>query len=218
MPVIVVTRLRLRDPALLDEFFTDAVAAIEQATKSEGNLGADALADADNAWWSVSAWQERRLMQAYVDSQPHLGISARLDHYCDEATFVDWDQASPDLPDWQTSWRHLTADGQAARLTHPSTANQTRDFPPPVQPPPSGLRAAAHPFGQGVAADAMLVAEFAKLLAIDLLGQIPQRIVSGLREAQVTQGVNYPLPAVRHRHHLTRLVAEDGPSLTRRRP
>ena len=55
MPVIVVTRLRLRDPALLDEFFTDAVAAIEQAQKSEGNLGADALADANNAWWSVSA-------------------------------------------------------------------------------------------------------------------------------------------------------------------
>ena len=50
------TRLRLRDPALLDEFFTDAVAAIEQAMKSEGNLGADALADANNAWWSVSAW------------------------------------------------------------------------------------------------------------------------------------------------------------------
>jgi hypothetical protein len=34
MPVIVVTRLRLREPALLDEFFTDAVAAIEQAMKS----------------------------------------------------------------------------------------------------------------------------------------------------------------------------------------
>ena len=137
MPVIVVTRLRLRDPALLDEFFTDAVAAIEQAMKSEGNLGADALADANNAWWSVSAWQERSLMQTYVDSQPHLGISARLDHYCDEATFVDWEQAGPDLPDWQTNWRHLTADGKAAELTHPSAANQTRDFPPPVEPPPS---------------------------------------------------------------------------------
>ena len=129
MPVIVVTRLRLRDPALLDEFFTDAVAAIEQAMKSEGNLGADALADANNAWWSVSAWQERGLMRAFVDSEPHLGISARLDHYCDEAMFVDWDQASADLPDWQTSWRHLTADGKAAELTHPSAANQTHDFP-----------------------------------------------------------------------------------------
>ena len=94
MPVIVVTRLRLRDPALLDEFFTDAVAAIEQAMKAAGNLGADALADANNAWWSVSAWQERRLMQDYVGSQPHQAISTRLDHYCDEATFVDWEQAT----------------------------------------------------------------------------------------------------------------------------
>jgi hypothetical protein len=76
-------------------------------------------------------------MQVYVDSEPHLTIRARLDHYCDEATFVDWEQASPALPDWQTSWRHLTADGTAADLTHPSAANQTRDFPPPVQPPPS---------------------------------------------------------------------------------
>ena len=33
MPVIVVTRLRLKDPALLDEFFTAAVAATEQAQK-----------------------------------------------------------------------------------------------------------------------------------------------------------------------------------------
>jgi quinol monooxygenase YgiN len=135
MLVIVVTRLRLRDPALLDEFFTDAVAAIEQAMKSEGNLGADALADANNAWWSVSAWKERHLMQAYVDSEAHLGISTRLDHFCDEATFVDWEQDSPGLPDWRTSWRRLIADGKAAELTHPSAANRTRDFPSPVEPP-----------------------------------------------------------------------------------
>jgi hypothetical protein len=73
-------------------------------------------------------------MQAFVNSEPHLSITARLDHYCDEATFVDWEQDSPDLPDWQTSWRHLTADGQVAELTHPSAANQTRAFPLPVEP------------------------------------------------------------------------------------
>jgi quinol monooxygenase YgiN len=138
MPVVVVTRLRLKDPALLDEFFTAAVAAIEQAQKSDGNLGADALADAGNAWWSVSAWTGRRQMQAFVDAEPHAGISTRLDHFCDEATFVDWEQDSPHLPDWQTSWRHLTADGKVAELTHPSDANQTRAFPPPVEPAQSG--------------------------------------------------------------------------------
>jgi hypothetical protein len=138
MPVIVVTRLRLKDPALLDEFFAAAVAATEQAQESDGNLGVDALADANNAWWSISAWQERRPMQAFVDSEPHSSISRRLDHFCDEATFVDWEQDSPDLPDWQTSWRHLTANGNAAELTHPSQANQTRAFPPPVMAAETG--------------------------------------------------------------------------------
>ena len=137
MAVMVVTRLRLRDPALLDEFFTHAAAVLEQATKSEGNLGADALAEAHDAWWSVTAWEDRKHMRSFVDAEPHLSTERLLDHLCDEATFVDWEQASGDLPDWQTSWRHLTAHGKAAELTNPSAANQTRDFPPPVQPPPS---------------------------------------------------------------------------------
>ena len=98
----------------------------------------DALADANNAWWSVTAWQERRLMQSYVRSKPHQAIRSKIDHYCDEATFVDWEQDSPDLPDWQTNWRHLVADGQAAELTQPSAAHQTRDFPAPVVAPPAG--------------------------------------------------------------------------------
>jgi len=73
MPVIVVTRLRLKDPALFDEFFTAAVAAIEQAQKSAGNLGVDALSDANNAWWSVSSWQDRASMQAFVGHVPAAG-------------------------------------------------------------------------------------------------------------------------------------------------
>jgi hypothetical protein len=137
MAVIVVTRLRIKDPALNDEFFTDAVAALEQAQKSEGNLGVDALGDANDAWWTVTAWAERRLMHSYVRSEPHQSIRANLDRYCDEATFVDWDQDNPDLPDWPTNWRHLVADGQAAELTQPSAAHRTRDFPAPVVTPGS---------------------------------------------------------------------------------
>jgi hypothetical protein len=40
MPVIVVTRLRLKDSAFSEEFFASAVAVVEQATTSEGNLAA----------------------------------------------------------------------------------------------------------------------------------------------------------------------------------
>jgi hypothetical protein len=133
MPVIVVTRLRLRDPALLDEFFTAAVAVLEQAKNSDGSLGADVLADANDTWWTLTAWQERGPMRAYVGTEPHLSTMARLDDWCDEATFADWEQSSPDLPDWQTSYRRLIADGQVASLTHASDAHAARAFPPPVE-------------------------------------------------------------------------------------
>jgi hypothetical protein len=132
MPVIVVTRLRLRDAAFFDEFFASAVAVTEQAQGSAGNLGADVLAEADNTFWTRTAWQERDLMHAFVGSEPHLTTMGRLDDWCDEATFVDWEQASAALPDWQDGYRHLIANGQVASLTNASDAHHSRDFPAPI--------------------------------------------------------------------------------------
>jgi hypothetical protein len=117
MPVIVVTRLRLSDPALFDEFFASAVAVTEQAKNSDGNLGADVLADANNVFWTRTAWQARGPMEAFVGSEPHLTTMARLDDWCDEATFTDWEQSSLGLPDWQTGYDRLIAEGQVASLT-----------------------------------------------------------------------------------------------------
>jgi hypothetical protein len=132
MSVIVVTRLRLKDPTFFDEFFASAVAVVEQAQNSEGNLGADVLAEANNTYWTRTAWQERDLMHAFVGSEPHLTTMSRLDEWCDEATFVDWEQASGDLPDWQDGYGHLVASGQPASLTDATDAHLTRNFPAPV--------------------------------------------------------------------------------------
>jgi hypothetical protein len=132
MPIIVVTRLRLRDPAFFDDFFASAVAVVEQATSSAGNLGADVLAEANNTYWTRTAWQGRDLMGAFVGSEPHLGTMGRIDDWCDEATFVDWEQTDADLPDWQDGYGRLIASGQAASLTHATDAHHTRDFPAPV--------------------------------------------------------------------------------------
>jgi heme-degrading monooxygenase HmoA len=132
MPVIVVTRLRLKDPALFDEFFASAIAVVEQAQNSDGNLGADVLADANNTYWTCTAWQEHAAMHAFVGAEPHLGTMSRLDEWCDEATFVDWELDSTDLPDWKASYTRLIADGQVASLSQPSVAHDSRDFPAPV--------------------------------------------------------------------------------------
>ena len=129
MPVIVVTRLRLRDPAFFDEFFASAVAVVEQAKKSAGNLGADVLADAANTYWTTTAWQTRGGMDAFVGAEPHLRTMAHIDEWCDEATFVDWEQADPELPSWHDGYERLVADGHVASLRHPSAAHGSREFP-----------------------------------------------------------------------------------------
>jgi hypothetical protein len=134
MPVIVITRLRLRDPAFFDEFFASAVAVVEQAQGTAGNLAADVLAEANNTYWTRTAWQERSSMDGFVGSEPHLGTMARLDDWCDEAAFVDWEQPAEGPLDWQEGYRRLVADGQASSLTHWTDANKTRDYPAPVVP------------------------------------------------------------------------------------
>jgi len=91
VPVIVVTRLRLRNADQLNDFFTAAVAVLEQSKSTDGNLGADVLADANNTWWTVTAWQDRSHTDAFVGANPHLDTMDHLDTWCDQATFVDWE-------------------------------------------------------------------------------------------------------------------------------
>jgi quinol monooxygenase YgiN len=133
VPIIVVTRLRVKDSSLMGEFFPAAVALLEQARASAGHLGSDVLADANDVWWTCSAWRDRASMGAYVGSDPHLSTMARLDDWCDEATFVDWEQGDAELPSWPDAFAHLVADGTAATLAQPSEANETRAFPQPVE-------------------------------------------------------------------------------------
>jgi heme-degrading monooxygenase HmoA len=132
MPVIVVTRLRLKNPGVFDEFFASAVAVAEQAQTSEGNLGADVLAEANNTYWTRTVWQDRDLMDAFVSGEPHLHTMSRIDDWCDEATFAEWEQPAADLPDWQDGHRRLVASGQGPTLTRATQAHHTRDFPAPV--------------------------------------------------------------------------------------
>ncbi len=66
-------------------------------------------------------------------SEPHLGTMGHLSTWCDEATFVDWEQKSPELPDWQAAFDRLVKEGQVATVDHPSANHENRTFPPPFE-------------------------------------------------------------------------------------
>jgi hypothetical protein len=59
---------------------------------------------------------------------------SRIDDWCDEATFVDWEQDGAGLTDWQEGYRRIVAAGQATSLTHGTAAHGARGFPAPVVP------------------------------------------------------------------------------------
>ena len=134
MALVVVTRLRLRDPEFFDEFFAAVVAVVEQATSGEDNLAADVLAEASNTYWTRTCWQDAAAMRRFMVAEPHLSTMTRIDDWCDEATFASWEQADGVLPDWDDAYSRLIAQGQVVHLTFESQANATRSFPPISQP------------------------------------------------------------------------------------
>jgi hypothetical protein len=135
MPVVVVTRLRLANKDVMNDFFTAAVALLEQAKSSVGILNTDVLAEANDTWWSCTSWQDRDAMQAFVDTDPHHATMSSLDGWCDEASFVDWDQDGGELPGWQGAFERLVAQGHSAELSNPSPNNAALAFTPPVLDP-----------------------------------------------------------------------------------
>jgi hypothetical protein len=90
MAVVVVGWLRVKDTTVIDDFFSAATAVIEQAMHSRGNLDADVLDEEDNTYWIRAAWQSERCVTDFMVAEPHRSCMARVESWCDEATFVSW--------------------------------------------------------------------------------------------------------------------------------
>lgn len=55
----------------------------------------------------------------------------KLAGWCDEATYVHWEQANDAVPDLKTAHDRLVAEGVVSHVNHPSEANAFRVFPFP---------------------------------------------------------------------------------------
>src|SRR5262249_32374057 len=129
-----VTRLRLRDTRFFDEFFAAAVAVVEQAQSIDGNNAADVLAEANNTYWTRTSWRDAEGMRRVMVTEPHVATMSRIGEWCDEATFVNWEQPEGALPDWDDAYERLITGGQVVHLKFESVDNATRAFPSISQP------------------------------------------------------------------------------------
>lgn len=134
MTFISVTRLHLRSPLYFPLFLWNVWLSTRQIVNTSGFLGGKLVTDANQGYWTMTAWEEQAAMKFYRNSGAHRSVMPRLQDWCDEACLVHWQQTDSSLPDWEEAHRRLVADGFLTKLSHPSSAHLQRDIP---QPPSS---------------------------------------------------------------------------------
>ncbi len=130
MPLVSVTRLRLRSIRFLPPFVPHAVRSRTQAARAPGFRGGSLLMDR-LAFWTMTAWDRPESMRAYMRDGPHRTAMPRLAAWCDEASVVHWEQEDDALPPWPEAIRRMRAEGRPSRVRHPSPQHEALAFRTP---------------------------------------------------------------------------------------
>jgi hypothetical protein len=123
MPLVSVTRLRIRSPWFLPAFFFHAMRSTRQARAATVHGAVRLLPDARRTFWTCTLWPDLDAMRAYVSAGAHRKSMKRLAHWCDEASVVHWEQDSTELPTWEEAHRRMQQEGRPSRVDHPSAAH-----------------------------------------------------------------------------------------------
>jgi Domain of unknown function (DUF3291) len=130
--LISVTRLRVRSPLFMPQFFWYTFKSARQAARASGFLGGRVLTNPHKVFWTLTAWESEAAMNAYRTHAAHRAAMPKLLHWCDEAAVVHWTQETPELPTWNDAYERMTATGRASKVNHPSVAQVANKFPAPV--------------------------------------------------------------------------------------
>ena len=131
MPVVSITRLRVRSWRFVLPFIVYALRASSQAKNAQGNLGMSLLREAHNTYWTRTVWTTEAAMRAFMVAGPHGKVMRRLLEWCDEAALVHWQQETDQQPHWHDAHRRLQVEGRRSKVNHPSPAQENFQIPAP---------------------------------------------------------------------------------------
>lgn len=124
MPIVSVTRLRLRSILFLLPFAFRASASTRQALSTHGCKGARTRKTRGLAFWTLTLWDDENSMRSFVTGPPHRNVVPRLFRWCDEAAVAHWAQDDEGMPDWSVATRVLLQSGRLLRVERPSDAHK----------------------------------------------------------------------------------------------
>jgi alkanesulfonate monooxygenase SsuD/methylene tetrahydromethanopterin reductase-like flavin-dependent oxidoreductase (luciferase family) len=131
MPLVSVTRLRVRSWRYILPFMFFTLRSYRQAKVAEGNLHVALLRDAKNTFWTRTVWTTEGDMKSFTLSGTHRRVMPRLLDWCDEAAVVHWVQDTNQPPDWYEARDRIQQEGRRSKVRYPSLAHEKFEVPRP---------------------------------------------------------------------------------------
>ena len=123
MPLVSITRLRVRSLRYLPAFLLGLAALGREAKNATGNLAVSVLSDSQLAFWTRTLWTDERSMRGFMFLPAHRAVMPKLLQWCDEAAVTYWLQETLEPPSWQEVHRRLQQQGRTSKVDHPSAGN-----------------------------------------------------------------------------------------------
>ena len=124
MPFVSVTRLHLASRWFFPQFLFHALASSKQARRSPGFLTGWLSNDAGFGFWTATVWESPEAMRAFRNSGVHMKAMPKLLRWCDEASFVHWEQPEAGAPDIDAAFDRLSREGKVSKVHKPSARHQ----------------------------------------------------------------------------------------------
>src|ERR1700735_5260277 len=107
-----VTRLRVRSVRYLPSFLWMTFLSQRQVLAAPGFHGGRLLVDPHLTFWTLTVWEDERVMKAFRGAGAHSKVMPRLAEWCDEAAYAHWNSAEDLVPSWPEAHDQLVKQGR----------------------------------------------------------------------------------------------------------
>jgi hypothetical protein len=132
MPLISVTRIRIRSIWLMPKFIWFSIKSLKQARKSNGIIEARVFNDARLTYWTCSIWESKEQMLGYMKSGAHKKAMPHLQHWCNEARTGHTIIEGSAFPSALEIKNILLEHGRPSKVNQPTEDHLKGIFPDPV--------------------------------------------------------------------------------------
>jgi len=128
MLFISATRLRVRSILYLPAFFRANQGASKQLIISPGFIDGKELIDKKFTFWTLTRWADAASMKGFRNSPDHRKAMQKLPLWCDEASYLHWEDDSGQLPSWEIVREKMISEGKLTKVQKPSKDQLSKNY------------------------------------------------------------------------------------------